>query len=112
MITSSEEALRHEGGPIEKTHLKDMVQRNALESLVFSKITKHIETEKKAFTRQNSRDETEMKHLLLRLHHHQQTTLLGDDKSSGKISSLQRHLVFSEVDIWRKMFILMTKSAL
>ena len=86
-MAATDEALRHEGGPLEKTHLKDMVQRNALEALVFDKITKHIETEKKAFTRQNTRDETEMKHLLERLHQQQQTTFLddGDQLSSGNI---------------------------
>ena len=85
MITSTEEGLRHDGGPLEKTHLKDMVQRNALETFVFNKITKNIETEKKAFTRQNTRDESEMKHLLLRLHQRQQTTIPGDEElSSGK----------------------------
>ena len=87
MLTSSEETLRHDGGPLEKNHLKDMVQRNALETLVFNKITKHIETEKKAFTRQNSRDETEMKHLMLRLHQEQQAFIQdGEQLSSGKLN--------------------------
>ena len=85
-MAATEEATRHEGGPLEKNHLKDMVQRNAMEAMVFDKITKHIEIEKKAFTRQNTRDETEMKHLLVRLHQEQQTTFLDDDdhSSAGK----------------------------
>lgn len=84
MLTSSEETLRHDGGPLEKNHLKDMVQRNALETLVFNKITKHIETEKKAFTRQNSRDETEMKHLMLRLHQEQQAFIQNGEQLSSE----------------------------
>lgn len=85
-MSMSDEASRHEGGPLEKSHLKDMVQRNALESLIFNKITKNIETEKKAFMRQNSRDELDMKQLLQRLHQQQQTTFQEDGEllSSGK----------------------------
>ena len=85
-MAATDEANRHEGGPLEKNHLKDMVQRNAMDAMVFDKITKHIEIEKKAFTRQNTRDETEMKHLLVRLHQEQQTTFLddGDHSQAGK----------------------------
>ncbi|XP_060597824.1 uncharacterized protein LOC132751641 isoform X2 [Ruditapes philippinarum] len=69
---SSDEHHRHEGGPLERIHKRDMVQRNAMENAAYNKVAKHLESEKRAFVRQNTRDEGEMKNLLYRLQ--QQTT--------------------------------------
>lgn len=69
-------------GPIERSHLKEMVQRNALESAAYVKLTKHLEHQKKAFVRQNTRDEGEMKNLLSRLQMEQQT--VSSDAEVGK----------------------------
>jgi hypothetical protein len=69
---SSDEHHRHEGGPLERIHIRDMVQRNAMENAAYNKVAKHLESEKRAFVRQNTRDEGEMKNLLYRLQ--QQTT--------------------------------------
>lgn len=76
---ATEEMRRHDGGPLERSHLKDMVQRNALESAAYHKVAKHLENQKKAFVRQNTRDEGEMKNLLNRLQMEQQTVLHDTD---------------------------------
>lgn len=57
-----------EGGPMERSHMKDMVLKNALESAALIKASKHLESQKRAFVRQTTRDEEEMKNLLCRLH--------------------------------------------
>ncbi|XP_045208469.2 uncharacterized protein LOC123560328 [Mercenaria mercenaria] len=80
---AAEELHRHEGGPLERSHMKDMVQRNALESAAYNKVAKHLDNQKKAFVRQNTRDEGEMKNLLYRLQMEQQTTLNDTDIDPG-----------------------------
>lgn len=80
---TTKEIHRNDGGPLERSHMKDMVQRNALENAAYHKVTKHLENQKKAFVRQNTRDEGEMKNLLYRLQTEQQTVLTDDDVSSG-----------------------------
>ena len=65
---SGGETRTQEGGPLERTHMKDMVQKNAMQSAALIKRSKHLDSQKKAFVRQNTRDEVEMKSLLYRLH--------------------------------------------
>ena len=77
------EICRPDGGPLERNHMKDMVQRNTLETVALTKIAKHLETEKRAFVRQSTRDEEEMKHLLHRLQLKQQTSQQDDDSGTG-----------------------------
>lgn len=81
---STEELHRHDGGPLERSHMKDMVQRNALENAAYHKVAKHLESQKKAFVRQNTRDEGEMKNLLCRLQMEQQTALHDTDTRPGE----------------------------
>lgn len=81
---SSPEANRPEGGPLERSHLKDMIQRNALESAAYVKLAKHLENQKKAFVRQNTRDEGEMKNLLCRLQMEQLTSLGETEDKLGR----------------------------
>lgn len=87
----STDSRAKEGGPLEKTHMRDMVLKNALESAALMKTSRHLESQKKAFVRQNTRDEVEMKSLLHRLHVEQQNVFTEDDDDhleSGKTSAV------------------------
>lgn len=77
---------RGDGGPMERSHMKDMVARNALESAAYNKMARNLDSQKKAFVRQNTRDEEEMKNLLHRLQIEQQTTYTDDESNSGKLT--------------------------
>lgn len=58
---------RHDGGPLERNHIRDMVLRNAMEGAALQKTSKILEKERRAFVRQSTRDEDEMRVLLQRL---------------------------------------------
>ncbi|WAR04737.1 hypothetical protein MAR_020106 [Mya arenaria] len=64
---STDDARRHDGGPLERSHIKDMVLRNALENAALVKTSRRLENQRRAFVRQSTRDEEEMRTLLTRL---------------------------------------------
>ncbi|KAL4229092.1 hypothetical protein ACF0H5_012131 [Mactra antiquata] len=78
------EHRRGDSGPMERSHMKDMVARNAMESAAYHKKAKHLDNQKKAFVRQNTRDEEEMKSLLHRLQIEQQFTPSDDEINSDE----------------------------
>lgn len=55
-------------GQLDTSNMRDFVQKNSLERVAHEKKTKTIEHEKKAFVRQYSKDEQEIKNILQRLH--------------------------------------------
>ncbi|XP_060063171.1 uncharacterized protein LOC132543672 [Ylistrum balloti] len=59
-------------GQLDANNMRDFVQKNSLERVAHEKRTKSIEHQKKAFVRQYSKDEQEVKDILQRLHVEQQ----------------------------------------
>ncbi|XP_069120065.1 uncharacterized protein [Argopecten irradians] len=55
-------------GQLDANNMRDFVQKNSLERVAHEKRTKNIEHQKKAFVRQYSKDEQEVKDILQRLH--------------------------------------------
>ncbi|KAK3605987.1 hypothetical protein CHS0354_019668 [Potamilus streckersoni] len=80
-VGASSEEVNSERGPIESAHIKEMVQKNSVERMMFCKKTKGIENEKRAFVRQISREESEMKNLLQRLQNEQQLIINEESNS-------------------------------
>ncbi|KAH3699214.1 uncharacterized protein LOC127860864 [Dreissena polymorpha] len=80
---ASDNSHRHEGGPLERSHMKEMILRNALESAALIKTSKHLESQRRAFVRQSTRDEDEMRSLLGRLQMGQPLVTNGDAVSDS-----------------------------
>ncbi|OWF46336.1 E3 ubiquitin-protein ligase RBBP6-like [Mizuhopecten yessoensis] len=59
-------------GQLDINNMRDFVQKNSLERVAHEKRTKSLEHQKKAFVRQYSKDEQEVKDILQRLHVEQQ----------------------------------------
>lgn len=71
--------------PLEAHNMKEMTIRNSVEKLECEKRQKIIEKQRSYFVRQHSRDENEIKQILLRLQQEQET--IHDDVEGSSISS-------------------------
>lgn len=71
--------------PLEAHNMKEMTIRNSVEKLECEKRQKIIEKQRSYFVRQHSRDENEIKQILLRLQQEQET--IHDDAEGSPLSS-------------------------
>ncbi|KAL3836234.1 hypothetical protein ACJMK2_021673 [Sinanodonta woodiana] len=97
-VGAGSEEVNSERGPIESAHIKEMVQKNSVERMMFCKKTKGIENEKRAFVRQISREESEMKNLLQRLQNEQQLIITeGSNSGRNRFMTRRKSVEFEDV---------------